>query len=97
MIKTLNIFGSTGIIGTKCLKIIKDYFPEIKINLLVANNNYKKLVKQNNIYQPDYIYLNNKSKYKNLKTILKNNKVKVLSNDEIFNYLIERLDSTEVS
>ena len=78
MIKTLNIFGSTGIIGTKCLKIIKDYFPEIKINLLVANNNYKKLAKQNIIYKPKYICLINKNKQKKLEEYLNNSKVKIL-------------------
>ena len=46
MKKTINIFGSTGIIGSKTLKIINEYFPNIKINLLTANHNYKKLSKQ---------------------------------------------------
>ena len=50
--KTLNILGSTGFIGTKTLKIIKKYFPQIKINLIVANNNYKKLLEQAKIYKP---------------------------------------------
>ena len=65
--KTLNIFGSTGKIGTKTLKIIKDYFPKIKINLLVANNNYKKLAKQADIYKPKYICLIDKNKRHYLK------------------------------
>ena len=69
LMKTLNIFGSTGTIGTKTLKIIKNYFPKIKINLLVANNNYKKLAKQSIIYKPKYICLINNNKYKNLKNI----------------------------
>ena len=49
----INIFGSTGIIGSLTLKIIKEYFPEIKINLLTANNNYVKLSKQIKIYKPN--------------------------------------------
>ena len=32
----INIFGSTGIIGSKTLAIIKNHFPEIKINLLFS-------------------------------------------------------------
>ena len=28
---TINIFGSTGLIGQKTLNIINNYFPEIKI------------------------------------------------------------------
>ena len=45
----INIFGSTGIIGSKTLDIISNYFPEIKINLLCANSNVKKFIKQINI------------------------------------------------
>ena len=56
MKKTINIFGSTGIIGSKTLKIINEYFPNIKINLLTANHNYKKLSKQIYYYKPRYIY-----------------------------------------
>ena len=41
--KNFNLYGSTGQIGSKSLKIIDQYFPSIKINLLVANVNYKKL------------------------------------------------------
>ena len=39
----LNIFGSTGVIGKTVLKIIKNQFPEYKINLLCAKNNIKLL------------------------------------------------------
>ena len=39
----INIFGSTGEIGQKTLFIINKYFPTIRVNLLVAKNNYKKL------------------------------------------------------
>ena len=37
----INIFGSTGNIGTKTLSIIKNNFPFIQVNLLLANKNYK--------------------------------------------------------
>ena len=40
----INIFGSTGIIGSKTLYIIKNNFPQIKINLLCSNKNVKKLI-----------------------------------------------------
>ena len=40
----INIFGSTGIIGSKSLDIICNYFPELKIDLLLASNNAKKLI-----------------------------------------------------
>ena len=87
--KTFNLFGSTGLIGTKSLKVINDFFPKIKINLLVANKNYKALAKQAFIYKPKYICLIDKSKYKNLKKELKNNKVKVILSEELLYFLKE--------
>ena len=87
--KTINIFGSTGMIGTKSLKIIKDYFPDIKINILVAKKNYKKLAKQAIVYKPEYICLIDKSKQKNLEEELNKSKVKVLIDTELFVYLKE--------
>ena len=87
--KIINIFGSTGEIGTKSLKIIKDYFPEIKINLLVAKKNYIKLAKQTITYKPKYICLIDKNKRHNLKDELKNNKVKVIIGGELSCFLKE--------
>ena len=55
----INIFGSTGTIGVKSLKILKKNFSNIKINLLFANNNYKKIISQAKIYKPKYICIKN--------------------------------------
>ena len=85
--KTINIFGSTGSIGTKSLKIIKNYFPKIKINLIVANNNYKKLLEQARIYKPKYICLVNQDKYKKFKKSINNKKIKIISKKELSSYL----------
>ena len=82
----INIFGSTGIIGSITLKIIREYFPEIKINLLTANNNYEKLLKQIKIYKPKYVYLNNEKKVKHLNKNI-NNKIKILNFEELISYL----------
>lgn len=58
----INIYGSTGIIGSKTLLLISKYFPNIKVNLLCANSNVKKFIKQIYIYKPKYVYLNNINK-----------------------------------
>ena len=50
----INIYGSTGVIGQKSLKLVNNY-PNIKINLLLANNNFKKLISQSIKYKPKYI------------------------------------------
>tara|TARA_Y100001970_G_scaffold288510_1_gene416009 strand:+ start:4955 stop:6109 length:1155 start_codon:yes stop_codon:yes gene_type:complete len=82
----INIFGSTGIIGSKTLLILKKYFPEIKINLLVANNNYKKLIYQVKIFKPKYIYLQDESKSQILKKNI-NQKTIVFNFNELKAYL----------
>ena len=44
--KKIAIFGSTGSIGSSLLKIIKNDKKNFKIELLTANQDYKKLIKQ---------------------------------------------------
>ena len=84
----INIYGSTGIIGTKTLKIISQYFPKIKINLLCANNNVSKLIKQSFLYSPKFIYLNNSIKIQTLKKKINPN-TKILDYNELTSYLKE--------
>lgn len=84
---SINIFGSTGTIGSKSLLIINKYFSNIKINLLMANTNYKKLAKQSLLYNPKAICLTDESKYLKLKNELSNSKLKILVSDEIPGYL----------
>ena len=83
----INIFGSTGTIGEKTLKIIHTYFPKIKINILLANNNYKKLSKQAKLYKSKYVCLVNDSKYKLLNKELENTKIKIISPLEVNDYI----------
>ena len=83
----INIFGSTGEIGSKSLYIINKYFPKIKINLLVANNNYKKLITQIKIYNPKYVYINNEKAINKIQKKIKPLKTKILLKDEIENHL----------
>ena len=82
----INIFGSTGVIGIKSLDILKYNFPEIKINLLCAKNNLNILLKQIEYYKPNYVFLDNNSKYHILKKKIKSN-IKILNYDELLSYL----------
>lgn len=82
----INIFGSTGVIGTTTLDIIRNNFPDLKINLLCCNNNVYKLIKQIHIHSPKYVYLNNSKKINILKKNI-NNKTKILNYDELLYYL----------
>ena len=84
----INIYGSTGIIGSKTLKILNDNFPKIKINLLCANKNVNKLIKQIHLYSPKFVYLNNKKKLSTLKKNI-NSTTKILDYNELVYYLKE--------
>ncbi|OUW95557.1 MAG: hypothetical protein CBD97_02810 [Pelagibacteraceae bacterium TMED237] len=82
----INIFGSTGIIGKKTLKIIEK-LPNFKVNLLCAGSNYKLLTNQIKLYKPKYVYLNNLTKIKILKSNINKN-TKILNYKELIDYLI---------
>ena len=55
--KKIVIFGSTGSIGSSLLKIIKDDKKNFKIELLTANKDYKKLIKQAKFFNVKNIVL----------------------------------------
>ena len=55
--KKIAIFGSTGSIGSSLLKIIKDDKKNFIIELLTANKNYKKLIKQTKFFNVKNIIL----------------------------------------
>jgi len=82
----VNIFGSTGFIGNKSLEIIKNYFPNLKINLLCSNRNINFLEKQIKIYNPKYVYLYDEKKSNILKKIISKN-TKILNKKDLFSYL----------
>ena len=86
-IKFFNLYGSTGQIGSKSLQIIDRYFPSIKINLLVANTNYKKLLKQAIYYKPKFICINDESKIKHLKKNINNKETKIIDSSELFHLI----------
>ena len=82
-IKKVSIFGSTGQIGSKSLSIIKKFFPFLKINLLVANKNYIKLIKQANIFKPKFVCINDRSKISYLKKNIKNKNTEIIDSNDI--------------
>ena len=82
----INIYGSTGTIGIKSLKIINQYFKNIKINLLCCNNNDSLLLQQIYKYKPKYAFIYNEEKYVKIKKKnIKNNKI--FNKKELFQYL----------
>ncbi len=90
----INIFGSTGIIGDKSLKLISKLFPKIVINLLVANNNYNKLIKQCNLYSPKYVCIKNSIYINKIKNNI-NNKIKIIEYKDLNIFL--KTKKTEIT
>ena len=83
--KKIAIFGSTGSIGSSLLKIIKDDQKNFKIELLTANKNYKKLIKQVKLFNVKNVVVTDYNSFLIVTKLLKNAKVKVFNNFDSLN------------
>ncbi len=82
----INILGSTGVIGSKSLDIVSKYFPQLKIDLLLASNNANKLINQANKIKPKAICLKNTKKLNYYKSKI-NPIIKVIDFKDLSDYL----------
>ncbi len=82
----INIFGSTGVIGTKTLELIEDNFPNMKVNLLCAKSNLKLLKKQIHKFRPKYAFFYDAKKITNFKYKIED--TKILNLEELLSYLL---------
>ena len=80
MKKKIVILGSTGSIGKTTFDIIKNNRKDFEIVLLTTNKNTTTILKQAKLLKIKNILISDKSKYLNLKTRLKNNKIKIHNN-----------------
>ena len=69
--KTIAVLGSTGSIGQSTLDIIKKT-KEFKVELIIANKNYQKIINQINIFKPRIVVVNNEKVYLKIKKKYKN-------------------------
>ena len=83
------IFGSTGSIGTSLLKIIKDDKKNFKIELLTANKNYKKLIKQAKFFNVKNLVITDNNSFIIVTKLLKNTKIKVFKNFDSLNKIFD--------
>ena len=88
--KKIAIFGSTGSIGSSLLKIIKDDKKNFKIELLTANKNYKKIIKQAKFFNVKNIILTDYNSFLIATKLLKNTKVKVFKNFNSLNKIFDK-------
>ena len=87
--KRIAIFGSTGSIGTSLLKIIKDDKKNFKIELLTANKNYKKLIKQAKFFNVKNLVITDYNSFLIVTKLLKNSKIKVFKNFDSLNKIFD--------
>ena len=91
-LKTVALLGSTGSIGETTLDIIKNT-KNFKVELIIANSNYLKILSQIKIFKPNIVVVNNYKVYLKIKK-KKLNKIIILNN--IFNLekYIKKIDIT---
>jgi len=87
--KKIVIFGSTGSIGISLLNIIKKDKKDFKIELLTANKNYKKLIKQAKFFNVKNLIITDDNSFLNAKKLLINTKIKVFKNFESLNKIFD--------
>lgn len=94
-IKKVAILGSTGSIGTSTLEVIKKSKSNFSIELLTANNNYKKLIKQAKAFKVKNVLIKNKFFYREVKDKLERMGIKVYSGGIPINKIItKKIDYT---
>ena len=82
--KRIVIFGSTGSIGVSLLKIIKKDKKNFKIELLSANKNYLKLIKQARFFNVKNLIITDHNSFSKAKKII-NKDIKLFNNFLSFN------------
>jgi 1-deoxy-D-xylulose-5-phosphate reductoisomerase len=94
--KKIAIFGSTGSIGTTLINIIKNDKKNFKIELITANKNYKKIIKQVKFFNIKNVIINDQKSFFKVKKILKNDDINIYNNfdslKKIFKY--KKIDYT---
>ena len=95
--KKIAIFGSTGSIGLSLLQIIKKDKKSFKIELLTANKNYKKLIKQAKFFDVKNIVIIDNNSFLIASKLLKNTKVKVFNNFDSLNKIFDANNKIDYS
>lgn len=88
--KTVAIWGSTGVIGKKAFKIAMN--SGYRIVAIIGNKNHKLLMEQAKLAKPEYVGVADKNAYKMVQDILPANEIEVLTATEFAN--LAQLDVT---
>jgi len=90
MKKKIGILGSTGSIGTTLLNVINKKNTEVYF--LMANKNYKKILKQAKLYSVKYVIITDKTSFKKAKKFNNNKKIIIINNNNFHEIIDTKLD-----
>jgi len=82
--KKIVIFGSTGSIGITLIDIIKKDKKNFKVELITANKNYKRLVKQVRFFDVKNVIITDYNSFMKVKNIFKDEKINIYNNFNSF-------------
>ena len=91
--KTIAILGSTGSIGQSVLEIVKKS-KEFKVELLIANKNYSKIINQIKVFKPSVVIVNNENTFLKIKKKYQNKRTIILENINNIKKYISKIDVT---
>lgn len=95
MRKKIAILGSTGSIGTQALDVIRQNPEHFEVEVLTANSNVDRLIKQAREFKPNTIVIANEAKYKDLVTALSDLSVKIYAGAEAIAQIVE-MDTIDI-
>ena len=87
---SIAILGSTGSIGENILDVVRKDKENLKVVLLTANKNYKKLIQQAKEFKVKNILIYNDKYYEFLKVKLKGRKINIFSRKTKFNKILKK-------
>jgi 1-deoxy-D-xylulose-5-phosphate reductoisomerase len=91
--QTIAILGSTGSIGKSTLDIVKKT-NKLKVELIIVNKNYYKIISQIKIFKPKILVINNKKIYLKIKNKYKKKNIIILNDIATVHKYIKKIDIT---
>ena len=78
-VKTISIYGITGSVGQSAFNVIKNSSSKFIVDTIVAKENVDDLANISKIISPKIVIIQNKSKEKRLRILLKDKKIDIRS------------------
>lgn len=92
MKKRIAILGSTGSIGTQTIEVVLEHPNLFAVEVLTANYNYKLLIEQAVLLQPNAVVIGNKEYYSEVRSALEKYDIKVYAGSDSINQIVEMSD-----